>query len=374
MERKQLCALLGVLIILLGCAVGLRIFSDRLVSVYSPSGIERTVKRGALKKYLEAGWTYEYENASVTMYSADGRLVTVPSEDVEAYKSVGWFDKIEDAASSLYTDGGKELVIFRGCAESYSPPNAEKWKSLCDASTLLYDKSGKSSRVFTDNVAEYLENGWLRAPSEIDPSMKLVALTFDDGPSAEQTPRLLDICEKYGAHVTFYVLGSQAEKYPQILARAAKIGCEVGSHTYSHKQLTKLSSDTLKSEIEDASAVIESATGRPPRTLRPPYGAYNASVAESANAAIVLWSIDTLDWSTKDADQTVENILSGVRDGDIILLHDIYSQSIDAAERVIPALQSRGYILVTVEELINLRRGKLENGKTYRRVEYLPST
>lgn len=300
----------------------------------------------------------------VTMYSSDGRLCRVYPSEVENYKSVGWYDKIEDAATLKYTDSGECIVVFKDDADSFFKADG-KWKDLYDASTLMYDANGDNTRVFLADVDEYLQKGYFKAPQTLDPNMPMIAITFDDGPSEQQTPRLLDICEKYGAHVTFFVLGSRAEGNKDILSRAVQIGCEVGSHTYSHKQLTNLAPDVLDNEISSTRDIITEATGKPPRALRPPYGAYNATVSEKAKAGITLWSVDTQDWKSGNADKIVEHVLSHAHDGDIVLLHDIYAASVDAADRFIPALQSRGYTLVTVEELITSRRGSMENGTAY---------
>ncbi len=303
----------------------------------------------------------------VTLYSSDGRLCRVLPNEVEKYKSVGWYDKIEDAATLKYTDSGECIVVFKDDADSFFNAD-DKWKELYDASTLMYDVNGDTTRVFLADVDKYLQRGYFKAPQALDPNMPMIAITFDDGPSEKQTPRLLDICEKYGAHVTFFVLGSRAESNKDILSRAAQIGCEVGSHTYSHKQLTNLAPDVLEKEISSTRDIITEATGSPPRALRPPYGSYNTAVTEKAKAGITLWSVDTQDWKSGNADKIVEHILNNAHDGDIVLLHDIYSASVDAADRFIPALQSRGYALVTVEELITSRRGGIENGTVYRTV------
>lgn len=304
----------------------------------------------------------------VTMYSSDGRLCRVLSDYVENFKNVGWYENIEDAAVVKYAENGQKIVVFNDDAADFFDEN-DKWKNIYDASTVLYDAQSRPERVFLNDVEEYLQNGYTRAPKTLDSSMPMIAITFDDGPSVKQTPRLLDICEKYDARVTFFVLGSRAESAPEILARAKSLGCEVGSHTYGHKLLVNLPNDKIINEIASTSQIIENATGLPPSSLRPPYGSYNDTVAKCANSGIVLWSVDTLDWKTGDADQTLNSILSTARDGDIVLLHDIYAASVDAAERAIPALQSRGYVLVTAEELIKLRCGGIENGAVYRNVK-----
>ena len=209
-------------------------------------------------------------------------------------------------------------------------------------------------------------------PGETDNPLseeKLVALTFDDGPYGEVTNRILDVVEQYaeyGVHVTFFALGSQAEKFPNTVKRAADLGCEVANHTYSHKNLTKISEDERTSQVEDTADIIESITGTRSKLVRPPYGAKNDDVRATVKYPLILWSIDTLDWKTRDTDSTVAEALKAV-DGDIVLMHDVREDTAAAAEQIIPALVEQGYKLVTVSEMFEAKGTALENGKAYRK-------
>ncbi|MCL1952708.1 MAG: polysaccharide deacetylase family protein, partial [Oscillospiraceae bacterium] len=201
-------------------------------------------------------------------------------------------------------------------------------------------------------------------PPEPDPlkpedleGQKLIALTFDDGPHRVNTPRLLDILEAEGVRVTFFVLGCNAETLPDIPRRAADGGHQVASHTWHHKDLTKLGAAQRRAEIEDTAALLEHITGLRPTAMRPPYGAQNEAVRAAADTPLILWSIDPVDWKTRDADKTYAHVMAHVRDGDIILLHDIHAPTIDAAEKLIPALKAQGYIFVTVDQLLAARGG-----------------
>lgn len=193
---------------------------------------------------------------------------------------------------------------------------------------------------------------------------KLVALTFDDGPG-KYTDELLDGLAERGVSATFFMLGSMAEKYPEVLKRMAQEGHQLASHTYSHSQLTKLSSDKLKEEIGKTASLLEAAAGEQTYYIRPPYGAFNANVKNRADAPLVLWSVDPLDWKYHNTAKVTDNILKTVKDGDIILLHDIYETSVDAALNVIDELQPKGYEFVTVSELLRRRGITAENGKVY---------
>ncbi len=205
-------------------------------------------------------------------------------------------------------------------------------------------------------------------PFPYGPDDKLVAITFDDGPYPGVTNRILDIIEAYAAdsvRVTFFVVGLQILKYPGFVTRAANLGCEIGNHTYHHKNLTKLSPEEMLAEVEDVSEMIRELTDASPTLVRPPYGARDEAVYATLQYPLILWDIDTLDWSTHDADSTVEAALR-CEDGDIILMHDVRADTADAFERIVPELLARGFKLVTVSEMFAAKGISLEPGKSYR--------
>lgn len=199
----------------------------------------------------------------------------------------------------------------------------------------------------------------------IDPTKPMVALTFDDGPGGESTIRILDALKKYNAHATFFVVGSNIDKYADIIKREAAEGSEVGNHTNSHAQLTKLDTNGILSEVNGVKEKIMQLTGQKVVPIRPPYGAVDDNVMATITDPVILWSIDTLDWKTRDAQSTIQNIQSSVYDGAIILMHDIYSTTADAAVNIIDWLHSQGYQMVTVSELGYYRRGGLKTGVRY---------
>lgn len=186
---------------------------------------------------------------------------------------------------------------------------------------------------------------------------KLVALTFDDGPHPQLTPQLLDFLRQEQVHVTFFVLGCWVRNTPEIIRRAADEGHQVGSHTYGHRDLTKLDAETRAKEIGRNAALIESILGYPPTALRPPYGAYDDAVRAAVDTPLILWSIDPKDWKLLNAQPVVAHVLEKAYDGCIILMHDYYPTSIEAAMAIIPALKERGYTFVTVDELLAARGG-----------------
>ena len=197
------------------------------------------------------------------------------------------------------------------------------------------------------------------------PTQKLVALTFDDGPG-RYTSELLDGLSCRGVKATFFTVGENIEQFPEIILRMFAEGHQIGIHSYSHKRLAGAAESTVKNELEDVRILLKKITGGQDFYLRPPYGAYDRQVRRLAETPLILWSVDTLDWKYRNADTVYQNIMKDVGDGDIILLHDIYSTSVAAALRAVDALLTQGYEFVTVRELL-LRRGITpENGEVYR--------
>lgn len=198
----------------------------------------------------------------------------------------------------------------------------------------------------------------------INPRKKMIALTFDDGPGP-YTRRLLRCLKKTRSAATFFVVGTQVKKYPDVVARATQIGCEIGNHTWDHPSLDKLAPGAIDNQIRRTDQAVKTATGKKPTILRPPYGAYNTTVANNVGKPMILWSIDTRDWQTRNTNQTIQTATTGIRDGDIILMHDIHLPTIKAAETIIPRLIKKGYQLVTVSELAKHKKIKMRKGKVY---------
>lgn len=197
----------------------------------------------------------------------------------------------------------------------------------------------------------------------VSPDKPMIALTFDDGPGAE-TDRLLDVLEKNNAHATFFMIGKNASARPDTVKRMKKLGCELGNHTWNHPQLTKLDASGISSELDTTNRAINSACGEPATVFRPPYGAFNSTVLSVSEMPAILWSVDTLDWKTKSKTETYKAIMNA-KDGDIVLMHDIHSWSVEAAIEAIPELVKKGYQLVTVSEMAKIRNGGLSAGKKY---------
>ncbi|WP_413380963.1 polysaccharide deacetylase family protein [Alkalihalobacillus sp. 1P02AB] len=205
---------------------------------------------------------------------------------------------------------------------------------------------------------EIIESEW----KELDPNGKYVALTFDDGPHPKVTPQVLDTLSEYGAKATFYMLGTQVEYYPGLVQEVARLGHEIGNHSMSHPNLVTLEPKRIKHELEETSLQIEEAVGFRPSTMRPPYGSYNdgvISLISDIGIPMVLWSVDSLDWKSRDKDEINKVILNNVHDGAIILMHDIHQATADALPHLMKELDQQGYEFVTVSELLEQNHGEI---------------
>ena len=179
-----------------------------------------------------------------------------------------------------------------------------------------------------------------------------IALTFDLGPSTAWTPALLDGLKERGVKATFFLIGENADKNPEIVKRMAKEGHLIGNHTYHHVELTKVSENEARLELADTSAVIARITGKEPEYMRPPFGAWQRKLEQEIQMLPVLWTIDPLDWTTENQDEIVNKVVTEAEENDIILLHDCYKSSVEAGLRIIDILQEEGFVFVTVDELL----------------------
>ena len=194
---------------------------------------------------------------------------------------------------------------------------------------------------------------------------KLIAFTFDDGPSETNTNYLLDNLDKYDAKVTFFVLGSRVNSNKETIKRAYLEGNDIGSHTYNHQNLNLLSDVALIDEVKKTNEAIKEVIGTSPTLLRPPYGNLTDHGKELANMSIILWNIDPLDWKYKDKNRVVQEIIEHAHDGAIILVHDIYKSSIEGALLAMEELQKQGYAFVTINEMAQLRGIELDTTTSY---------
>lgn len=291
-----------------------------------------------------------------TFYYKNGKKIIDRFKTVDGYKY--YFGK----SGKAYT--GKRKVNENYYYFSKTGKMKKGWITI-DKNKYYFSK--KSGKMFTGkhNISHYLcyfsEKGVLYR--KIDKKKKMVALTYDDGPSAN-TPKILDTLKKYDAVATFFVVGNRVSTYANTVKRAYGMGCEIGNHTYEHKILTRTDAAGIREQVSKTNAAVKNITGTDPIVMRPPGGCVNDTVKSQTGMPMILWSIDTLDWRTRNAASTKTAVLDHVKDGDIVLMHDLYEATANASTIIIPTLVERGYQLVTVSELAECRGG-MKDGCLY---------
>ncbi len=198
---------------------------------------------------------------------------------------------------------------------------------------------------------------------KIDTKKKLVALTYDDGPS-KNTNTILNILKKNNSVATFFEVGNRIASYKSIVKKIDRMGCEIGNHTYGHKILTGCSRAEIKKQINGTNNVLKKVIGKKTIITRPPGGNHSAVIDKIINTPVIIWSLDTKDWKNRNAAMVTDAVLKNIKDGDIVLMHDLYKSTADASKKIIPTLVKRGYQLVTVSELSDCRKA-MKKGSSY---------
>ncbi|MGM0838697.1 MAG: polysaccharide deacetylase family protein [Bacillota bacterium] len=298
------------------------------------------------KKLGEPSEIRELENERIYVYRLEKQLelkMVIPSQ-AEGVDHLSVFNTERAMASQIEEDRDYHLDI-KGTSNQLS---AKAWQDM--------QKWRKDIVSFSRDHEHIYING---------PNKKKVALTFDDGPDASVTPAILDILKQYNVKGSFFYLGSEVERFPDIVKRTYSEGHLVLSHSYHHVDLTTLPEGKMKLELEMAGKAVKEVIGREPAILRTPYGETNGLVADIAKEdgySIVLWSIDTLDWSQKESENIVKNVLENVRNGDIILMHSDSEkkETAEALSKMIEELQERNFEIVNLENLLSIKAYKTD--------------
>lgn len=312
-----------------------------------------------LDKTPELGKTYTYYVSQIC--GAD-------SSAPNAKKQVITFVPPVSSALVKNSPNGAKITwaAYKG-AESYSVfrkvDGESEWSVVSsDVTDTQYLDSGcPYQKTVSYKVAANLPGGGISGYSHktkfhsVDPNKKMVALTYDDGPYRPVTKKILSACKKYNARVTFFVVGSRVDTYGDCVADAAKLGCEVGTHTYNHTILTGVSPDVMKREVQSANDVVEKYAKEKVKVIRCPGGVVNDTVKATIKFPLINWNVDTLDWKTRNKASTISNVKNCVSDGAIILMHDLYESTGDAADSIMKYLTDKGYQIVTVSEMLDAK-------------------
>ena len=203
-------------------------------------------------------------------------------------------------------------------------------------------------------------------PVSADAIGPCVAITFDDGPRRETTGLLLEGLDQRGIHATFFLVGQRISGNEDLVAQMQRQGHQIGIHSQTHMALAELNDSQLYGEVELLRQSLTAILGEQEFMLRPPYGFISDALCQWAKQPIILWSVDPEDWSDHDVERQVAQVVAQTKDGDIILLHDIYYTSVETAFQVVDALMEKGFRFVTVEELFAIRGKEAESGAVYR--------
>ena len=243
--------------------------------------------------------------------------------------------------------------------------------TLCLTMTGCDERFEAEVSNYLDAVSEIPKEIWGQLDEEVRNSIaegtKYVALTFDDGPRYETTSALLDGLQERGAQATFFVIGTQimCGENAELLERMIDEGHQVGNHTYSHVRLLSAEESTVLEEIQKNDIILKNILGEEEYWLRPPYGLIDSKRAKLVETPMIYWTLDPEDWKWLDTKKVVDLVVSRVKAGDIILLHDFYPSSVEAALEIIDILQPQGYVFVTVEELFGIYGVMPEDGVLY---------
>lgn len=217
--------------------------------------------------------------------------------------------------------------------------------------SLNFHTAEKMHYSDTEKVKEAVSEKVSGGFSEYGGMPPKIALTFDDGPNVACTGRLLDGLKERHVRATFFVIGKNVKENPKLTKRIHEEGHMIGNHTYSHLEMSKVPEEKAKEELTKTSRTVHAVTGEYPQYMRPPYGVCSRELEDSLDMILVRWTIDPLDWKTDNTDEIVKKVVTNAEENDIILLHDCYHSSVDAAFRIIDILQKKGFEFVTVDEL-----------------------
>ena len=333
---------------------------------------------------------FEYSSSDNSILSVDsfGEICGVSTGTVKL--SVKSYNGLTASCSVTVADAPEEIeypysdkTVYLGTTCSLSPyvsgdgvsktikitsDNDEIVKT--DGKTLIPVAEGKATvtaETYNGKTASCTVNV-VNAPyyirTNLDPSKPMVALSFDDGPHKPYTMAILDVLEDYNASATFFIVGSRLyfNGNDSCAKRMTEIGCQLGNHTYTHEHYGH---DVTVDDITKCEDALKDVTGYPPTAYRPTGGYMSDVIKENCNAPIFLWSVDTNDWSYRNADALYDFVMYDAEDGDIILMHDIYSTSATAVEKFVPALVDKGFQIVNIAELAYYKGAQPQNGEIY---------
>lgn len=291
------------------------------------------------------------ENVETLIFNKNKRISLQELFDIDKLKST--IESYENNKEKL-TDANIN-ILFNDKSTTFYIRENEKLKNL----EIVNNELTEAAKISLNLDESYHKE------HTIQKEAKLVAFTFDDGPS-KYTLDIANILEEYNASATFFEVGYNIKAHPEITKELSERGFEIANHTTDHSKLTKLTEVKYLSKINDNNALFKELTGKDMPYLRPPYGSYNDKIKASAGVPIVTWSLDTRDWESRNKDKVIEMVINNIKEGDIILFHDLYESTRNAVKELMPLLKEQGYQAVSVGELFKSKGIPLEAGTSYR--------
>lgn len=293
------------------------------------------------------------ENVETLIFNKNKKISLQELFDLDKLKAV--IETKKNTENKEEIDYSKINILFNDKSTTFYIRENEKLKNLEIVNNELTE-AAKISLNLDDNYHK---------EHTIQKEAKLVAFTFDDGPS-KYTLDIANILEEYNASATFFEVGYNIKAHPEITKELSERGFEIANHTTDHSKLTKLTETKYLTKINDNNALFKELTGKDMPYLRPPYGSYNDKIKANAGVPIVTWSLDTRDWESRNKDKVIEMVINNIKEGDIILFHDLYESTRDAVKELMPLLKEQGYQAVSVGELFKSKGITLEAGTSYR--------
>ena len=243
----------------------------------------------------------------------------------------------------------------------------KEYNNKINYSNKLIEIDYTTSKIINNSniIEKKTSNEYTPYNSKRTKNNKIIALTFDDGPN-HNTSKIIDLLNKYNVKATFFLVGKNITDKEEIIKKMYNSNMEIGNHTYSHKLLTRLDSNKVLDEINKTDNIIYSNINTYPTLIRPSYGSSNKKIRKLLDRPIIYWNIDTLDWKYHNSKSISNRVLNKVQDGDIILMHDIYTATYNSLKILIPELINNGYTITTVTDLFNKKKIPLNKGKIYR--------
>jgi len=344
---------------------------ENLVFYYTEkqdSTLKGIVNRSVMKQVYDLTWSKVEETEKTSLakvhLTEDGKLFTLDQLFSDASKAK---EKLTKELTSFLQYKKLEQEKVDQLVKDFSDQDLSAWNfDYKDSQIILYPSQEVEN---LDEIAlpvssffELIQSSYLldkdaelyKAYLE-KKNRKVVALTFDDGPNPTTTTQALDTLSKYGIKATFFVLGKNVAGNEEILKRMKSDGHVIGNHSWSHPVLSKLSLDEAKKQITDTEAALTKVLGSSSKLMRPPYGAITDDIRNSLDLSFIMWNVDSLDWKSKNEASILTEIQREVKNGSIILMHDIHAETVNALPKVIDYLKGQGYDFVTVPEMLNSR-------------------